>query len=124
MNRALSTCSDRSQRGSRCASAKIGCTNTSRKSPLSGKDGPSHAADDRGDEHQDRYQVQYEEAPQTVRLYAFAAQDPEAREEELDRNGENEQPGKYDERPSRYIHPISLRKSYPQCVLPSDGLGP
>ena len=78
-----------------------------------GKDGPSHAADDRGDEHQDRYQVQYEEAPQTVRLYAFAAQDPEAREEELDRNGENEQPGKYDERPSRYIHPISLRKSCP-----------
>ena len=45
-----------------------------------------------------------EEAPQTVRLYAFAAQDAEAREEELDRNGENEQPGKYDERPCA-LHP-------------------
>jgi len=37
-----------------------------------------HAADDRRDEHQDRYEVEDDEAPLPVRLQAFAAQYAEA----------------------------------------------
>jgi hypothetical protein len=58
------------------------------------EDGPSHSANERGDEHQDRDEVEDEEAPRPVQLHAFAAQDAKAGEEELDRNGENEQPSK------------------------------
>jgi hypothetical protein len=68
------------------------------------EDAPPHAADDRGDEHQDRYEVQDDEAPLPVRLYALAAEDTKAGEEELDRNGENKQPSKPDEKLARYIH--------------------
>jgi hypothetical protein len=69
-----------------------------------GDDGSPHTTDDRGDEHQDRYEVQDEEAPHPVRLHALSSQDPEAGEEELDRNGEDEQPGKPDEELAPYVH--------------------
>ena len=45
-----------------------------------------------------------DEAPPPMRLYAFAAQDTKAGEEKLDRNSENEQPGKPDEQLARHIH--------------------
>jgi hypothetical protein len=98
MNRALSTWIGRSQRGSSCASTKSGCTNTSRRSPtVRGDDSSAHAPDDRSDEHQDRYEVEDEEAPLPMRLHALASQDSEASEQELDRNSENEQPSEPDE---------------------------
>jgi hypothetical protein len=68
------------------------------------QDCASHTADDRGDEHQDRYEVENDEAPQPVGLHAFAAEDTKAGEEELDRNSEDEEPGKPDERLARHIH--------------------
>ena len=40
-----------------------------------------------------------------MRLQALAAQYAEAREEELDRNGEDEQPGESDEDLARHTHP-------------------
>ena len=67
-------------------------------------DSSPHAAHDRGDEHQDRYEVEDEEAPQPVRLDAFAAEDTKAGEEKLDRNSEDKQPGKPAEQPARHIH--------------------
>jgi hypothetical protein len=106
MNKALSTWIDRSQRGSSSGSAKSGCRNTSRNraavSPRTVRPmRPTIAAT----KHQDRYQMEDDEAPLPVRLQAFAAQYAEAREEELDRNGENEQPGEPDEDLARRIHP-------------------
>jgi hypothetical protein len=68
------------------------------------QDGPSHTADDGGDKHQDRYEVEDDEAPQPVRLDAFAAEDTKAGEEELDRNSEDKEPGKPDEQLARRIH--------------------
>ena len=68
------------------------------------EDIPPHSADDRGDEHQDRYEVQDDEAPLPVGIEAFAAEDTKASEEELDRNSENKQPSQPDEELARYIH--------------------
>jgi hypothetical protein len=81
------------------------------------EDCSSHSANDCGDEHQDRDEMEDEEAPRPVQLHAFAAQDAKAGEEELDRNGENEQPGKPDERLSRYIHRQALAVRLRKCVL-------
>jgi hypothetical protein len=67
-------------------------------------DGSPYAADDRGDEHQDRYEVEDEEAPQPVRLHAFAAKDTKAGEEKLNSNSEDKQPGKAGENLARHIH--------------------
>ena len=54
-----------------------------------------------------------DEAPLPVCLQAFAAQHAEACEEELDRNGENEQPGEPDEGLARTS--ILMRPS--SCLL-------
>jgi hypothetical protein len=67
-------------------------------------DRPPHAPDDRGYEHQDRDDMEDEEAPRSMRFHTFAAQDTKACEKKLDRNGENKQPSKPDERLSPYIH--------------------
>jgi hypothetical protein len=69
-----------------------------------GEDIPPHSADDRGNEHQDRYEVEDDEAPLPVRLHAFAAEDTKASEEELDRNSKDKQPSKPDEELARYFH--------------------
>ena len=50
----------------------------------------SHAAGDRGDEHQDRDEVQHDEPPLSVRLNALAAQHAETGEEELHADGVDE----------------------------------
>jgi hypothetical protein len=68
------------------------------------EDVPPHSADDRGNEHQDRYEVEDDEAPLPVRLHAFAAEDTKACEEELDRNSKDKQPSKPDEELARYFH--------------------
>ena len=73
-------------------------------------DGPAHAANDRGEEHQDRYEVEDDEPPLPVRFQAFAAQDAKAGQEKLDCNGENKQPGEPDEDLARHTQLRVLRR--------------
>ena len=67
-------------------------------------DRPAHLCDDRGDQHQDRYEMQNEEAPLSVGLEAFATENAQAGEEELNRDGDNEQPGEPGEDLARHAN--------------------
>ena len=60
-------------------------------------DRPTYPTDDGSDQHQDGDEMQHDEAALSMWFQALAAEDPEAGEEEPDRHGQYELPGKNQE---------------------------